>query len=64
MEAQKPEWITQDEYAKVAEVSVSTIKRWAKKGYGPQPHRWGPRRVRYDKAEVLEYLRTGEKCAS
>ncbi|WP_405585356.1 helix-turn-helix transcriptional regulator [Streptomyces sp. NBC_01092] len=58
--------ITRREYAALARVHPDTIKRWGRAGIGPQPRRVGPRLVRYDRDEVLAYLRIsdGEVSAS
>jgi predicted DNA-binding transcriptional regulator AlpA len=48
--------MTRREYAALARVHPDTIKRWARVGVGPRPHRIGPRLVRYDRSEVLAYL--------
>lgn len=48
--------LTRDEYATLAGVSISTLKRWADLGIGPQSKRIGPRLLRYNRAEVLAYL--------
>lgn len=48
--------ITRREYATLARVHPDTIKRWARAGIGPKPRRIGPRLVRYDREEVLDYL--------
>jgi predicted DNA-binding transcriptional regulator AlpA len=52
--------LTRHEYAALARVHPDTVKRWARQGIGPKPHRIGPRLLRYDRAEVLAYLRPGE----
>jgi predicted DNA-binding transcriptional regulator AlpA len=48
--------LTRREYAALARVHTDTVKRWARLGVGPRPHRIGPRLVRYDRTEVLRYL--------
>ncbi|MBL1120527.1 DNA-binding protein [Streptomyces sp. 110] len=53
--------ITRQEYAALARVHLDTVKRWARLGIGPRPRRVGPRLVRYDRAEVLEFLGIGEQ---
>ncbi|MFD3525051.1 helix-turn-helix transcriptional regulator [Streptomyces sp. NPDC058653] len=55
------EKLTRPEFARMARVDVSTVKRWARKGIGPRPIRLGPRVIRYDKAEVRAYLNQGEE---
>lgn len=56
---QAAEPLTRHEYAALARVHPDTVKRWARQGIGPQPHRIGPRLLRYDRAEVLAYLQPG-----
>lgn len=53
--------LTRPEFARLARVSVPTLRRWARKGIGPQPRQIGPRLVRYGRDEVLDYLRLGER---
>lgn len=48
--------LTRAEFAKLARVHPDTVKRWGRLGIGPRPHKVGPRLVRYDEREVLEYL--------
>ncbi|WP_328845473.1 helix-turn-helix transcriptional regulator [Streptomyces sp. NBC_00258] len=56
--------LTRREFAKLARVHPDTVKRWARVGIGPQPHKIGPRLVRYDRGEVLEYLNISPAGAS
>lgn len=56
--------ITRREYATLARVHPDTIKRWARLGIGPKPHRVGPRLVRYDRSEVLAFLKISKASAS
>jgi predicted DNA-binding transcriptional regulator AlpA len=53
--------ITRPEFAALARVSVPTLRRWARAGIGPRPRKLGPRLVRYDRDEVMAYLRHGER---
>lgn len=53
--------MTRREYAELAGVHISTVQRWARTKIGPQPHKIGPRLVRYNRAAVLVYLRGGER---
>lgn len=41
-------------------VSVRTLERWGRAGFGPKPQRHGPRLIRYDEDEVQNYLHQGE----
>jgi len=52
--------LTRTEFARLARVHPDTVKRWARLGIGPQPRKVGPRLVRYDEREVLDYLSIGE----
>ncbi|MEV5711244.1 hypothetical protein [Actinoallomurus sp. NPDC052274] len=60
------EWITRLEFVELARASgvgpasVATAKRWARMGIGPRPRKFGPRLVRYKKAEVMTWLRVGK----
>lgn len=56
--------VTKAEAAKILDVHVRTLERWARAGLGPRQIPLGPRLVRYDRDEVLEYLRTGEHRGS
>lgn len=53
--------LTRSEFAELARVHPDTVKRWARLGIGPRPHKVGPRLVRYDEREVREYLSIGCK---
>jgi excisionase family DNA binding protein len=52
--------LTRQEFAELARVHRDTVKRWARQGIGPKPRKLGPRLVRYNRTEVLAYLRDGE----
>ncbi|NJP91411.1 helix-turn-helix domain-containing protein [Nonomuraea sp. FMUSA5-5] len=55
--AQRSEdWLTSAELACLARVSLSTVRRWARNGIGPRPHRVGPRLVRYHRPDVETWL--------
>lgn len=56
--------ITRREYARLARVHPDTIKRWARLGIGPKPRKIGPRLVRYNREEVLDYLQIAESGAT
>lgn len=43
------------EYARLVGVSVWTIRRWAKSGYGPKPRTVGGR-MRWDKSEIRRFF--------
>ena len=57
-------FLTKAQAAQLVGVSVRTLERWARAGIGPTPRRHGPRLVRYDEAETLAYLQTGERQES
>ncbi|EGE43205.1 helix-turn-helix domain-containing protein [Streptomyces sp. SID4928] len=59
MTAQK---LTKAQAAELLDISVRTLERWGRAGFGPRPQRHGPRLVRYDEAEVLRYQRNGEQA--
>ena len=51
------------EYANRMGVSIPTIERWEKAGYGPMPVRLG-RAVRYDSDEVDDFMNSLTRRAS
>jgi phage terminase Nu1 subunit (DNA packaging protein) len=53
--------LTKVETADLLKISVRTLERWARAGIGPRQIPFGPRLVRYNRDEVLEYRRTGER---
>lgn len=53
--------LTKVETAQQLGISVRTLERWGRSGFGPKPQKHGPRLVRYDEAEVLAYQRSGEQ---
>lgn len=55
--AADPEYMTTAELAELARTSDSTVRYWRHVGYGPEGFRVG-RRVLYDRAECLEWLRS------
>ncbi|MFE5852519.1 helix-turn-helix transcriptional regulator [Streptomyces sp. NPDC056500] len=59
MNAQK---LTKAQAAQLLGISVRTLERWGRAGFGPRPQKHGPRLIRYDQAEVLEYQRNGEQA--
>lgn len=61
MTAQK---LTKSQTAELLEISVRTLERWGRAGYGPKPQKHGPRLVRYDADEVMAYRREGERQVS
>jgi predicted DNA-binding transcriptional regulator AlpA len=56
--------LTKGEVASLLRVSARTLERWARAGIGPRQILIGPRLVRYDRTEVLQYRRTGERRES
>ena len=44
------------ELARQLGVSSSTVERWRFDNYGPRPIRIAPRIVRYDRAEVEQFI--------
>lgn len=51
------EYLTGEEFAERARVTIRAIRRWAAKGVGPQPLRPpGARIVRYRRREVEDWL--------
>lgn len=61
MTAQK---LTKAQTAELLDISVRTLERWGRAGFGPRPQKHGPRLVRYDEDEVLAYRREGERRVS
>lgn len=61
MTAQK---LTKAQTAELLDISVRTLERWGRAGFGPKPQKHGPRLVRYDEDEVLVYRREGERRVS
>jgi excisionase family DNA binding protein len=55
----QPELMTEQELAAYCRVNLETVRRWRREGIGP-PVLWaGPRRPRYRRAEVDEWLERG-----
>ncbi len=54
------DFLTRDELAELAGVHPRTLGYWAARGLGPRPIRHGPRRIRYRRAEALEWLDEGD----
>jgi excisionase family DNA binding protein len=52
--------LTKAETAELCRVTVRTLTRWAQRGVGPRQIRVGLQ-TRYNRADVEEYLRTGER---
>lgn len=52
----QPELIDRRELEARTGASLSTLKRWARLGIGPQPIKVGPRMVRYRRVEVDAWL--------
>ncbi|MGW1503748.1 helix-turn-helix transcriptional regulator [Streptomyces mirabilis] len=61
MTAQK---LTKAQTAELLDISVRTLERWGRAGFGPKPQKHGPRLVRYDEDEVLAYRRKGEQVSA
>jgi predicted site-specific integrase-resolvase len=53
--------LTKVQTAEVLGISVRTLERWGRAGFGPRPQKHGPRLVRYDEEEVMAYRREGER---
>ena len=49
--------LTRSAAADVLSVSVSTLERWERRQYGPEPVRLG-RAIRYRSDDVVEFVRT------
>lgn len=64
MSPEMKEHLTKPQVAELLGVSVRTLERWANRGVGPRQILIGPRSKRYLKAEVLGYLRHGERRAA
>ena len=55
------EWplvMNQGQLAAILGVRQSTLSRWFREGYGPRPFVLGPRKVRYSKQDVLDWMET------
>jgi predicted DNA-binding transcriptional regulator AlpA len=46
------------ETAEFLGVSVGTLERWDRQGYGPRPVKIGPRRVGYRTRDLIEFIET------
>lgn len=59
--ADRSGWLlTRSGAAEMLAVSVSTLERWERRGYGPKPVRFDDRRsrsVRYRADDVMEFIR-------
>jgi excisionase family DNA binding protein len=51
--------MTAHEFAAEVQVSVDTVRRWARTGVGPRPVRLGCRAVRYRRVDVDAWIATG-----
>ena len=62
-------FIDSAELAKFIGVSQNTIKRWSRNGDMPQGRRVGPRLLKWDRAEIMDWMEAGcprvssTKCA-
>lgn len=52
----EPDLITAEQAAALLCVSPSTLRDWAKRGYGPACYRLGPRQFRWDRRDVLAFI--------
>jgi len=55
------DFLTREEFARLAGVHRRTLEKWAAAGIGPEPVRHGPRLIRYRRGEALAYLNEGER---
>ncbi len=58
-EAKQPPLMTAHEFAAEVQVSIDTVRRWARTGVGPRPVRLGCRAVRYRRVDVDAWIATG-----
>jgi excisionase family DNA binding protein len=56
MDEREREWLSEQETADLLEVHVQTLRTWRRERTGPPHYRFGRRRVRYDRREVLEWI--------
>ncbi|MGH4013153.1 MAG: helix-turn-helix transcriptional regulator [Pseudonocardiaceae bacterium] len=52
------ELLTARQVAELLGVSLWTLRKWTRDGLGPQPHRLGPRAIRYSREDVNAWLRS------
>lgn len=50
------EWLREREVAALAGAHPDTVRRWRQLGTGPRWHRFGPRTIRYRRADVEEWI--------
>lgn len=52
-----PPFLTVAQVCDLLQVSRSTLLQWRRREIGPQPTRMGPRTLRYQRDEVLAFIR-------
>lgn len=50
-------YLTTEEVADLLAVHVETVRRWRRENDGPPYHQLTPRTIRYDKEEVLKWVK-------
>lgn len=54
----EPDLLSAYEAAALLNISPSTLRDWASKGRGPRVYRLGPRQFRWDRRDLLLFLRS------
>ena len=57
----KPKCISKKEVARILNISESTVSRWAKSGYIPNPFQLGPNKTNWDIDEIYEWIEQKKK---
>lgn len=57
----RPKCISKKEVARILNISESSVSRWAKSGYIPNPFQLGPNKTNWDIDEIYEWIEQKKK---